>query len=311
MNKTENVLKKAPKVYIIIINWNQEELTNQCILSLKKILYTNYEIVLVDNHSLDGSYEALRERFGREVTVIRNEKNFGFSEGNNIGIKYAMKNGCDYVCLLNNDTVVEPDFLNHLIKTAGEDPSIGIVGGLIYHFEPKKKMWQMGAKINFNTLKINFFKESFLDTDSDRAYFEADYISGCLMLAKASLIKKIGMLEPLFFNYFEDADWCMRAWEAGFRVAVSKKALIYHKVSAAVGPVWKRYVAYRNQPLFMVLRKKLNILYLFYYPWRVTKECIHLLITKQLKECIVSFFGFFDFLTGNFFKGRIEKVRKM
>ena len=131
-----NFSDKYSKVTIILLNWNGKEDTIECLESLKHITYPNYEILLVDNGSTDGSVECFRERYpGMEI--IENGENLGFAEGNNVGIRRAMDEGADYVLLLNNDTVVDPEFLGELVKVGESDPKIGIVGPKICYYNNK------------------------------------------------------------------------------------------------------------------------------------------------------------------------------
>ena len=125
-----------PKVSIIILNWNGLEDTIECLESLKKITHPNYEVIVVDNGSEGNDAQMLQERFGDYIHIIRNDKNYGFAGGANIGMRYVLNNSAaDYVLLLNNDTVVDPEFLTELVKVAEADPAIGITGGKIYYYD--------------------------------------------------------------------------------------------------------------------------------------------------------------------------------
>ncbi|MBK7630774.1 MAG: glycosyltransferase family 2 protein [Ignavibacteriales bacterium] len=134
-------------VFIIIINWNGYNDTNECINSILKISYPNYEILLVDNGSDKNEYEKVIS-LKSKATLIRSEKNLGFSGGNNLGIKYALDCGADYLLLLNNDTIVEPNFLNPLLKVFEEEINVGIVAPQINYFNEPKKIWSAGGKIS-------------------------------------------------------------------------------------------------------------------------------------------------------------------
>ncbi|MGD1995023.1 MAG: glycosyltransferase, partial [Anaerolineae bacterium] len=107
----------TPKVTFSILNWNQRDLTLDCLASLEALDYPNYEVVVVDNGSREDEAAVIRSRFP-EVTVVENERNVGFAEGNNIAIRQAMADGADYVLLLNNDTTVDPQMLTHMVEVA-------------------------------------------------------------------------------------------------------------------------------------------------------------------------------------------------
>src|SRR5205823_1889527 len=118
--------ERWPRVGIIILNWNSYQVTSECLLSLRKLNYPNTEIVLVDNGSSDDSADRLQNEFP-EIRVLRNPENLGFPGGNNVGIRYVLDRGADYLLLLNNDTVVQPDFLRELVQVAESDATIGLL----------------------------------------------------------------------------------------------------------------------------------------------------------------------------------------
>ncbi|NQT22324.1 MAG: glycosyltransferase family 2 protein, partial [Candidatus Omnitrophica bacterium] len=120
-----------PRTSIVILNWNQKDDTAKCLKSLEKLLYKNYGIIVVDNGSKDGSPDFLKNNFSN-ITLIKNEENLGFAEGSNIGIRHALSVGTDYVLLLNNDLVVQEDFLGILVEAAEKDSKIGILGAVNY-----------------------------------------------------------------------------------------------------------------------------------------------------------------------------------
>ena len=119
-------MKAAPKVFIIVLNYNGKDVTNNCLRSVLAIEYPNFELIVVDNNSTDGSIENAKENFP-QLTYFQNKRNLGFSAGNNVGIRYALKKRADYVLLLNNDTLVERDFLQKLIDAAEKIPDAGII----------------------------------------------------------------------------------------------------------------------------------------------------------------------------------------
>ena len=290
---------------IIVLNWNQEALTRSCLESLLRINGRRHRILLVDNGSNEKIFQQLHSEFHDKVDFIRNETNLGFSQGNNRGIQEVLGiPGIRYICLLNNDTTVDPDFLTPLVETANSDPSIGIVGGKIYYAEPTGRIWQKGGNLNMRTGEITMVQQE------QALIYDVDYVSGCLMLIKTSVIRQIGVLEPLFFNYFEDTDFCFRAKENGYRVVVDSRSVIYHKVSATVTPAWKQYEYFRNLPLFFALRKQFHPGFLFHYPWRFLSKFFTLLFSKDRTGFRTSWLGFRDFLIGRFNQGSINRVRK-
>lgn len=240
------------KVAIIILNWNGKKDTIECLESLKRITYHNYDILLVDNGSTDGSVEFFRERYpGMEI--IENEKNLGFAEGNNVGIRRAIEKGEDYVLLLNNDTVVDPEFLGELIKVAESDLRIGIIGPMVYHYYPQNRIQSAGVKIHWNTGKQDLLRSNEIDNGIFSEKTQVDSVSGCALLAKCELFENVGYLKKEYFAYWEETDWCVRARKAGYKVICVTRSKIWHKGSITTDKIegFSVYHLTRNRLWFM------------------------------------------------------------
>lgn len=260
--------QEQPLVYIIIVNYKGLEDTIDCINSLKNIEYQNYRIVVVDNNSEDGSAEKLDELFFDYVKIIKSNKNLGFAGGNNIGIRRALEENAEYALLLNNDTVVEPDFLNHLVNKAVEDKSIGCVGGKIYYYSSKDILWYAGAKINKYTGRTKHLGVDEKDIGQYSISKEEDYITGCLMLVKREVLEKVGLMDERYFLYYEETDWCAKIKKYGYKLIFEPKSVIYHKVSSStknINDVMKYY--YDRNSYFFIINNYgiLNRAFMFFY----------------------------------------------
>lgn len=225
------MLNKQPLVYIILVNYKGLEDTIECLKSLDSITYTNYRTIVVDNASNDNSCEELRKY--TNIELIELKENLGFAGGNNVGIKVAMDNKADYVLLLNNDTVVEKDFLDHLVDVAEADSTVGAVGGKIYYFDDKKLIWYAGAKINTFTSRTQHLGAEEHDNGQYNELCETGYITGCMMLVKAEVVEKVGVMDESYFLYYEETDWNVRINQAGYKLMYQPKSVIYHKVSSS------------------------------------------------------------------------------
>jgi GT2 family glycosyltransferase len=219
-----------PRVCIIVLTWNNYDLTRDCLESLRKIDYENYEVVLVDNGSADGSAERLASEFP-EARLIKNEKNLGFPGGNNVAIRDAMQRNPDYFLLLNNDTLVATDFLSKLVAVAESDERIGIVNPKILYFEPADRIWFGGGyyKPWWSTGKVRGVNRR--DVGKYNETSEISFVTGCAFLIKTRVVRQIGLLDERFFLGFEDLDWSVRALRAGFRAFYVGSAVIWHKSS--------------------------------------------------------------------------------
>lgn len=246
-----------PKVSIIILNWNGWTDTLECLESLNKINYTNFDIILVDNHSQDNSVQKIKDFTKEKISVIliENKENYGFAEGNNIGIRYALKNlNPAYILLLNNDTVVDKDFLKELVNAGEKKDNIGILGPKIYNYDKRDIIWSVGCKISWKLargIQIGSGEKDNYQYDHERV---VEYVNGSALLIKTSLINKIGLMNKIYFLYFEETDWTLRANQAGYKSLYVPKAKIWHKVSRSGGGISKPiglYYITRNRWIFM------------------------------------------------------------
>lgn len=223
------------KVFIILLNYNGYEDTIEAVKSLEEITYNNYEIVVVDNASTNSSFEILKKEMGDRHHVIASGANKGFAFGNNVGIKFAMENGADYVLLINNDTTVEKDFLEHLVESAEEDEKVGLTTGLILNYYNKDIIWYGGGELNWNKFYGYHINEGKELKDTIQEKKEITFATGCLMLIKREVIEKIGGLPEEYFMYYEDVDFCAKLMENKYKIIYDPASIIYHKISAASG----------------------------------------------------------------------------
>jgi GT2 family glycosyltransferase len=220
----------SDKVSIIILNWNGLKDTLECLESLKKITYSNYEVIVVDNGSAGNDADVIEGKYPRYVKLIRNDHNYGFAEGNNIAIKWAQQNSNpDFFLLLNNDTVVNNNFLKELIRVAQSDDAYGILGSKIRYFDHPDIIQNAGGKINLGigvVRQIGFKQKDVGQYDQTKV---TDCVSGCCFLIKKQVINKIGLLDDKYFCYYEETDYCLRARRAGYKVVVVPSSEIRHK----------------------------------------------------------------------------------
>ena len=244
-----------PKVFIIILNWNGKDDTLACLDSIQKLSYPDYHVIVVDNASTDGSVAAMRLSYPSESwpTIIENRENLGYTGGNNVGIRYAMNQGAEYVWILNNDTTVDADSLDALIRIAEENPSAGILGPKVLCYPNTHLLYSSGESYSlwFNRRTVDIGE---LDNKQDVLPRNVDYVVGCAMLVKREFIERVGMFDDTFFAYFEEVDWCFRGRRSGFDILYVPEAVIYHKGGASSGGTSSPIVSYyhtRNWIYFM------------------------------------------------------------
>jgi GT2 family glycosyltransferase len=272
----------CPKVFIIILNYNGKDILKKCLLSVFKNDYPNFEIVLVDNNSTDGSLETAKADFSK-AHFIKNEENLGFSAGNNIGIRFALERMADYILLLNNDVEVEKDFLSHLISIAQENREVGVLSPLIFDGNTRQ-VWFSGGIISWLRMK-SFHKK----TTKKKDFYESSFVTGCAMLVKKEVFKKIGLFDEDYFLYWEDADFGLRAGKAGFKKVVVTSSWVYHFEKSQKNKENKTYwlvisglVFFRkNTPAY------LRLWMIFYLSLRKIKNYADILIGKNKLAPIV------------------------
>ena len=167
--------------------------------------------------------------FSKKLILIENENNYGFSEGNNIGIGYALERGADYAFLLNNDTVVDAEFLNELIKVGEADKEIGILSPMIYYYyNPNKIQFGGKEKLNLYIGKTTASKLAKKEVKQE-VIIDTEIVSGAAMLIKRETFKEIGLLPTEYFLGWEDYDYCIKTSRGGLKLVCVPKAKIWHK----------------------------------------------------------------------------------
>lgn len=274
----------SPKVYVVVLNYNGWEDTLECLESLAKLTYDNYQVVVVDNCSPNDSLRYVREwaegkrpagspedgvlkhlsyppvakpiryvTYSRQeaeqgrgdtdpesLILIQTEANLGFAGGNNVALRYVLQRGdADYVWLLNNDTVAEPDCLSHLVQrhAAGVSERVGIVGGKVrYYHNPAMIQCVAGAYYNRWLGYSRQIGNHQVDRGQyDRVALRPDLIIGACMLVSVNFLKTVGLLNEEYFLYFEEQDWAERARRKGFTLAYTTRAVVYHKEGGTIG----------------------------------------------------------------------------
>jgi GT2 family glycosyltransferase len=279
--------------------------------SIKKINISEFKltILVIDNNSSEklNLKKGLLGKFPLEV--IKNNNNLGFSGGHNVGIKYALQNGADYVVILNNDTYVHENFLKELLEVAEKDLKAGILSPKIYFapgFEYHKNryskneigkvIWYAGGEMDWKNVIGHHRGVDEVDNGQFDNIEETQLPTGCCMMIRKEVFEKIGILNDRYFLYYEDSDLSIRAKNKGFKIMYVPKSIIYHKNAGSVGgsgSALQDYYITRNRLLFS------NKYVSFRAKFALFRESLKLIISGRYWQRR----GALDFYTGKLGKG--------
>ncbi|QQG42200.1 MAG: glycosyltransferase family 2 protein [Candidatus Woesebacteria bacterium] len=299
-------MANKPKVSIVILTWNQCEMTKNQLAGVAKldVAGLDVEMIVVDNGSTDATIEELTkfELPNMKYKFIETGSNLGFAGGNNIGIKDAIERGADYVISMNNDLILAKDILVKLVELAGSDKKIGLIAPKMYfakgfefhknrykESELGKVIWYAGGVLDRN----NVYSEHRGVDEVDRGQYDeicdTDYVNGACFLITKDLIKKIGLIDEIFFLYWEDADYSEKARRAGFRVMYTPETHLWHMVSVSTGKSGSPsndYFIIRNRLIFGLRYSSLRTKFALF------RDSIHLLFSGRewQKKGVIDFY---------------------
>jgi GT2 family glycosyltransferase len=239
----------APRVAIVILQWRRAEETAACLRALAAVDYPNHHVLVIDNHSGDGSAERLRAEFP-DLDLVETNENLGFAGGCNAGIRAVLADpAVAYVLLLNNDTRVEPDFLREMVAAAEADPHIVVVGAVNLS---GARHTSSGGHLDWWTGRyVDVFDTRGAEAVAREAVIEVEAVAGSSMLVRAAPLRAGVLLDPSYFCVFEETDWCLRLRARGGRLVLATRARLQHRVAASMGKPLQFYFRFRNRPYFM------------------------------------------------------------
>jgi len=273
--------QSAPRVYVILLNWNGWRDTIECLESVLRLDYPDYKVIVCDNASSDGSLEHIRswargelaaqsgnpalaplvtppiskpvpfieidptevasvvEDKGARLVLIQTGANLGFAGGNNVGLRYALQKGdSHFAWLLNNDTVVRPDALSHLVQRMQERPDAGICGSTLLYYDDPAKVQACGGSIYNKWFArgghIGKLANAAQLPEAQEVERKMAYVGGASMLVRRAFLEQIGLMDEQYFLYFEELDWAARA-KGYCKLAYSPLSIVYHKEGSSIG----------------------------------------------------------------------------
>lgn len=296
---------------MVLLNWNGIDDTRECLVSARELTGASVTLVVVDNGSRDDQATTLAAEFP-DVVVLPQETNIGYCGGCNVGMKYAMENGADFVMLLNNDTIVPPDLLENLFAGTGNLTNLGAVSPVILEYPEVSRVWFSDARWLPGTAQFALAPPGQLAADAvGKAAHKTEFACGCCALFPRETIEKVGYLDERYFAFYDDAEYAVRIRRAGMETYVVPTAVMYHKVSRSTPATISTYLLTRNRPLWMKenlgLAERLRSL-----PYLVRELLWHLLNSRGLveskyasrKQSGAFVQGWADYMAGRLYKWR-------
>ncbi len=244
----------------MVLNWKLKAQTALCLQSLAR-LEQPHQVIVVDNGSKDGSAEYLINHFP-DVTILALPENLGYGAGCNRALQALRADPTwEYIFLINNDAVLHPDALTHLLQAAQEHPQAGIFGPKIYYENTPDRIWYAGAMRRRGVLAATGTGRGQIDQGQFDHRQSVDFVFGAGMFIRRQVIETVGLFDEQFFIYLEDLDLCLRAQNAGFSLIFVPQAQLWHRVSASTENLqdWRKYHQARSTILFLKKHTPLHL----------------------------------------------------
>ena len=311
---------KEPKVAIVIVTWNKVDDVMSLLDSLHNIDYGNFETVVVDNASNDGTSEQIKIRFPN-IKLLTNDSNLGGTGGFNRGIDYVMKNiDCKYIWLLDNDVSILENTLLENIKVLEKNEEIGIIGSAIINKDFKNNVVECGARINWTN---GWFKPNCRNTNIKKLennLYVSDYVAICSAVARKDVIETVGLMDERYFLIWDDMDLCTKIKKSGYKVYANPKSVVYHKAYTEKDSMvpdlyylrrncllyFSKYSNFLNLALFNNLNRMTN--YYFFLKLN-NKELEAQILSDGLKDYFTNTWGHKDYY--NFFNNGYSTAKPL
>ena len=241
------------KIGIVVCNYNKEDYIVNCVDSILKSDFQDFDVYVVDNASTDRSVELLKERFGEKIHLIVNTENLGGSGGFNTGLREVLKYDYPYVMCVDNDVIMEKQAIRELYEFLEQNPTVGMVGSKICIMDVPDRIQTYGAMIDFNCYLAEDLYRNYLDDEQIPEVVYCDYVPACSLMARTDAVRKVGIMPEENFIYWDDMEWGYRFNQEGYQVAAISASRIWHKRGGAVAKnTFTKYYFFRNRIRFFL-----------------------------------------------------------
>lgn len=244
------------KIGIVICNYNKSEYVVNCIQSVLESKTDDFDIYVVDNASTDDSVQAVREKYGEQVTLLVNKENLGGSGGFNTGIRRVLEEGYEYLYCLDNDVLVDENAVGALASYLDAHEDTGVAGSIVYHMDYPQYVQQYGLDIDFENYTAITHYADFLDDGTIPDVKVCDTVATCSVMIRTSCIKdtNIGIMPEDNFIYWDDMEWIYRFHLAEYQVVTVKESVVLHKMGSNARPAntFINYYMWRNRMNFFM-----------------------------------------------------------
>lgn len=253
---------------IVTVLYNSASVIPDFIRTLSLQSYTNFRLYIIDNKSSDSSVELIKScllEYDVDYKLIENVDNYGVAKGNNQGIKEALADGCEYILLSNNDTILYPDTIELLVSGLNRTKADMVVPKILYPDE--KTLWAAGGTFSLLTGSVFHYGSKMIDTGKFNEEKKIKYAPTCFMLIRSSIFTSVGYMDEKYFVYFDDVDFIYRANMKGFKLFYIPSSIMVHKesVSTGVGSNFSLYYYFRNIIYFNLKHRIHGIAYYYLY----------------------------------------------
>ena len=267
----------ALKVFVLILSYNGRKWLVDCLPSVLAMDYPNFETVVIDNGSSDGTQDFLRENFP-QVQIVTLQPNRGYAGGFDAGLEYAAQRGAEYFLVMNNDTEIDPHALTALVEAAQSQSQAGFVTGKVYFYDRREVFQSVGKKEDPLVWSGDYMGYEEKDSGQYDEIKERAFVDDVYILVHRKMYNEIGGYDPQFYLQYEELDWQLRAKKAGWKIYYTPEAKLWHRGSATTGGVGSPINNYfLERSLLIVIAKHGNVFRLLrYILWSGTQACYRL-----------------------------------